>query len=78
MDVLLLSYAAANLDEAVCHDESHSEEVDCWSEATSWKIAFVLDGIIAAHGRHVLRHVERLVWRSIGVVVAETRGELSS
>lgn len=68
LHVLLFPYAPANLDEAVCHDQTHSEEVNCWSEAASGEVAFVLDGVIAAHGRHVLRHVGRLVWRSIGLV----------
>jgi len=54
--LIVFAYAPANLYEAVCHDQTDAEEVDRWSEAARWEIAFVLDGIIAARRRHVLRH----------------------
>lgn len=57
---LLLSDALTNTVEPICHDSSNSQQVVGGSKATNWQISSVLDRIVAASRRHVLRHG---VWR---------------
>ena len=42
--------------EAVGHDASHCCEIVHWSKAADGKVSAVLDWLVAARGRHVLRH----------------------
>lgn len=54
--VLVLANALADAVEAVRHDATHDGEVGGGPEAARGQIALVLDGLVAADGRHVLRH----------------------
>lgn len=56
MVVLLLSNSLADSVEAVCHNSGHSDEVVCGSEAADGQVSAVLDWLVAAGGRHILRH----------------------
>jgi hypothetical protein len=42
--------------ESECHDGGGQTEIDGRPEAASGQISLVLDGAVAAHGRHILRH----------------------
>ena len=59
--LLVFSYSLPNSPESVGHECRCSEEVGGWAEVASRKVALVLDGAIAARGRHILRHLERVV-----------------
>lgn len=59
--LLVLPYALADLPEAIGHDKTNTKKVDGGAESTSGKVSFVLDGVVAARRRHVLRHDGRIV-----------------
>lgn len=52
----MLANSLANPPEAVGHKRSGTGEVGGGAEATGGKVALVLDGAVAADGRHILRH----------------------
>lgn len=52
----MLPNALPHSPKAVCHDRGGSKEIYSWSETPSGQAALVLDGAVAARGRHVLRH----------------------
>lgn len=56
---LLLSNSLSNLVETVRADTSDGNQVVGRAEATDRKVAAVLDGLVAADRRHILRHVWR-------------------
>lgn len=56
LDLLLLPNPLPDLVEPICHKRGHAEEVDGRSEAASGEVALVLNWLVAARGRHVLRH----------------------
>lgn len=53
---LVLSHSLSKSPEAVCHDAGGGCEVPGRSEAAHGEVSAVLDGLVAADGRHVLRH----------------------
>lgn len=73
LDLLLLPNPLPDLVEPICHERGHAEEVDGRSEAAGGEVAFVLDWLVAARGRHVLRHdgggVQGVQWVVEGVAV---------
>ncbi len=54
--LLLFPYALPVSVEAVGHDQAHRGKVVCWSEAADWQISAVLNRLVAARRRHILRH----------------------
>lgn len=54
--VLLFPNALPDSPETVGHDCADCEKVGSGSEAASWEVATVLDGLVAASWGHVLRH----------------------
>jgi hypothetical protein len=52
----VLPDALAHPPETICHKRGCSDEVGGRPEAANGQIALVLDGIIAASRRHILRH----------------------
>ena len=57
--VLLLPNPLPKSPEAIGHDSRDRDEVVCRSEAADGEVPAVLDGIVAAGGRHVLRELGR-------------------
>lgn len=55
-DLLLLPYALTKPPEPVCHDARDCDEVVGGSEAADWEVSAILDGVVAARRRHILRH----------------------
>ena len=53
---LVLSDSLSKSIETVRHDTGDRNEVIGGFEATDWQIPAVLDWLVAAHGRHILRH----------------------
>ncbi len=66
--LLLFPYALSVSVKAVGHDHAHRGQVVCWSEAAHWQISAVLDRLVAARRRHILRHGSGVVGaRSVDV-----------
>jgi hypothetical protein len=65
----VFSYSLAKLVETIGHDNGSRGEVHARSEAAGWQIALVLDWLVAAHRRHVLRHLDGerigLMWHGL-------------
>lgn len=57
--ILVLPDSLSNPPESVCHEYARSNEVHGRSEAANGEVALVLDGIVPAHGGHILRHCGR-------------------
>ena len=57
-NALQFPLSLAELIEAPGHDGAHAQEVPAWSKAADREVALVLHGLVAARGRHVLRHVD--------------------
>lgn len=55
----MLPNSLSNPPESVCHENAGSQEVHSRSEAANREVALVLDGVVPAHGGHVLRHCGR-------------------
>lgn len=58
-NVLVLPDSLSNPPESVCHEYAGAEQVDGGSEAANGEVALVLDGVVPAHGGHILRHCGR-------------------
>lgn len=54
--LLLFPYSLSYPVKSICANQANPEEVVCGSEATDGKVATVLDGLVAASWRHILRH----------------------
>lgn len=54
--ILVFSNALSYAIETVCAYSAHCDQVVCWPEAANGEVAAVLDRLVAAGGRHVLRH----------------------
>ena len=57
--ILVLPDSLSNPPEAVGHECGRAEQVHGWSEAAHGEVALVLDGVVPAHGGHILRHCGR-------------------
>ena len=57
--LLVLPNSLSNPPESVGHEYASSDEVHGRSEAANGQVALVLDGVVPAHGGHVLRHCGR-------------------
>lgn len=55
---LLFSDTLSNFVETVRADTGHGDKVVGGTETANGKVAAVLDGLIAAGGRHILRHFD--------------------
>lgn len=55
---LLFSDSLSNLVETVCADTGHGDKVVGGTETANGQVAAVLDGLVAAGGRHILRHFD--------------------
>lgn len=52
----MLPDSLSNSPESVCHENAAANEVHGRSEAAHGEVALVLDGVVPAHGGHILRH----------------------
>lgn len=55
----MLPNSLSNPPEAVGHEYGSSNDVHGRTEAANGEVALVLDGVVPAHGGHVLRHCGR-------------------
>ena len=57
--LLVLPNSLSDPPESVCHEYACSDEVHGRSEAANGQIALVLDGVVPAHGGHILGNCRR-------------------
>lgn len=72
--LLVLPNSLSDPPESVGHEYASSDEVHGRSEAANGQVALVLDGVVPAHGGHVLRHCGRCGAGLNGVVKGAVGG----
>ena len=54
--ILLLPDSLPNPPKPICHGSGDTSKIHPRLESTDGEVAAVLDGLVAAYGRHILRH----------------------